>query len=129
MTRRAVQAGCDRRASPLRDSRDPHVERRRLPVRIWIVVFLLAVVGAILLTAGSGSADPDLGNVPRHRHWIATESGQLVQVGPRPCDNPNLQQAFNQFHNNLHVATGSSIGPAAPGLHNFRGGEILFSGC
>ena len=45
----------------------------------------------------------------------------FIAVGPDLCDNagdPGTQQAFNQFHNNLHIATASSIGPAAPGLHN-----------
>jgi hypothetical protein len=36
------------------------------------------------------------------------------------CDNPDLQRAFNQFHNNLHAVSPSGIGPAAPGLHNFK---------
>ena len=43
------------------------------------------------------------------------------------CDNPNLQEAFNQFHNNLHVSAG--FGRAAPGLHNLTGAEVTFSGC
>lgn len=34
--------------------------------------------------------------------------------------NLELQKAFNQFDNNIHVASGSSIGPVAPGLHNFK---------
>lgn len=51
----------------------------------------------------------------------------MVQVGPVVCDNPNLQNAFNQFHNNLHISAGQ--GPAAPGLHNGSGGEIVATGC
>jgi hypothetical protein len=93
------------------------------------LVAALSVVPVVLVIASAGIADPDLGTVPPHRHWIQNSSGQLVQVGPRVCDNPNLQNAFNQFHNNIHVATGSSIGPAAPGLHNFKGPEISFSRC
>ena len=42
---------------------------------------------------------------------------------------PGIQQAFNEFHNNLHVATQYSIGPAAPGLHNGQGGEIVPTPC
>jgi hypothetical protein len=75
----------------------------------------------------TGHADPNLPNVPPHRHWI-----NGVQVGPDICDNPgnpSIQQAFNQFHNNLHVATASSIGPAAPGLHKGKGGEIAPTSC
>jgi hypothetical protein len=64
---------------------------------------------------------------PPHRHWI-----NGVQVGPDICDNlgdPGIQQAFNEFHNNLHIATKYSIGPAAPGLHNGQGGEIVPTPC
>jgi hypothetical protein len=93
------------------------------------LVLALSIIPVALVMASASFADPDLGNVPQHRHWIQNSAGNLVQVGPRVCDNPNLQDAFNQFHNNIHVATGSSIGSAAPGLHNFTGGEIRFSGC
>jgi hypothetical protein len=68
--------------------------------------------GAAAIAAATGHADPNLANLPPHRHWINS-----VQVGPDICDNrgdPGIQQAFNQFHNNLHIATASSIGPAAP---------------
>ena len=53
-------------------------------------------------------------------------------VSPDLCDNLGnaaIQHAFNEFHNNLHVATASSIGPAAPGLHNGHGGEIVARAC
>ena len=88
---------------------------------VCLLVTLVAVFGVL---AVASFADPGLNNVQPHRHWI-----NGVQVGPDVCDNPNLQQAFNQFHNNLHIATGSSIGPAAPGLHNGQGGEITATGC
>ena len=93
------------------------------------LVLALSIIPVVLVMASASFADPDLGNVQPHRHWIQNSAGNLVEVGPRVCDNTNLQTSFNQFHNNLHVATGSSIGPAAPGLHNFSGGEIRFSGC
>ena len=60
------------------------------------------------------------------------EARAEIAVGPDLCDNagdPGTQQAFNQFHNNLHIATASSIGPAAPGLHNGHGGELVARGC
>ena len=88
-----------------------------------VVASVIVVVGARTLRA-----DPDLNNVPPHRHWIQTASGGLVEVGPRVCDNPSLQRAFDQFHNNIHVVS-SGIGPAAPGLHNLKGAEVLPSGC
>ena len=93
-----------------------------------LAVGILASVTAILVMVGTSQADPNLTNVPKHRHYIQTPDG-LVEVGPRVCDNPDLQRAFNQVHNNIHVATGSSIGPAAPGLHNFVGAEVMSGGC
>lgn len=85
-------------------------------------------MAAILITATTSRADPDLTNIPRHRHFVETSSG-LVEVGPRLCDDPKLQRAFNQFHNNIHAVSGSGIGPAAPGLHNLVGAEVRFSAC
>lgn len=85
-------------------------------------------VAAVLIAVATSRADPNLTNVPPHRHFVQTSAG-LVEVGPRVCGNPELQAAFNQFHNNIHIATGSSIGPAAPGLHNFTGADLLASGC
>ena len=52
-----------------------------------------------------------------------------AEVGPRVCDNPSLQQAFNQFHVNVHRVEPGAIGPAAPGLHNARGAELVVRGC
>ena len=94
-----------------------------------LAVGIVASLATILIAVATSQADPNLTNVPKHRHFIRTESGSLVEVGPRVCDDPNLQRAFDQFHNNIHVATGSSIGPAAPGLHNFTGAEVLSRGC
>ena len=87
------------------------------------------LIGLIAFSAVTATADPGLGNVPLHRHWIELSSGEMVQVGPRACDNPSLQQAFNQFHNNAHFAS-AGHGPAAPGLHNLKGADITFTmGC
>lgn len=98
-------------------------------MKLRLAVGIVSGMAAILIAVATSRADPKLTNVPRHRHFVRTESGSLVEVGPRLCDDPNLQAAFNQFHNNIHVASGSSIGPAAPGLHNFTGAELLASGC
>ena len=89
---------------------------------------IAAALAATLITVATSRADPNLTNVPRHRHFVNTPAG-LVEVGPRICDDPNLQRAFDQFHNNVHVASGSAIGPAAPGLHNFNGADLQASGC
>src|SRR5687768_12413910 len=100
------------------------------------------LVGTVIgFLAGPSSADPNLVNVPTHRHWLG-DPANGVQIGPRVCDNPNVQQAFNQFHFNIHhsfippAAGGDgqydTKGPqdGAPGLHNFKGGEMTFTpGC
>jgi hypothetical protein len=97
-------------------------------MKLRLAVGIVAGMAAILITVATSRADPNLSNVPAHRHWVKTSQG-LVEVGPRLCDNPNLQRAFNQFHNNIHAVSGSAIGPAAPGLHNFTGAELRASGC
>jgi hypothetical protein len=100
-----------------------------MKTRLVIAGIVVLLGSAVLFGLGAvaGHADPDLTNVAPHRHWI-----NGTQVGPDLCDNlgnAGIQRAFNQFHNNLHVATASSIGPAAPGLHNGKGGEIAFTPC
>jgi len=75
----------------------------------------LAGGAALLGTALPTLAKPDLPNVGAHRHFIETKNG-LVEVGPRLCDDPSLQPAFNQFHFNVHLG--------AKGLRNEKGPEI-----
>ena len=87
----------------------------------------LVLVGLVAFSAATAAADPNLANVPAHRHFITLSSGERIEVGPRVCDNPDLQKAFNQFHNNLHVSAG--FGRAAPGLHDGQGGEIAPGPC
>jgi hypothetical protein len=97
-------------------------------MRRTLVVFI--VVGS-LGTAGLAIADPDLTlTTTPHRHYVTT-NGKLTQVGPRYCDNPNLLDAFTQFHANTHSHNGvtGEIGPLAPGLHDGRGGEITSGPC
>ena len=91
----------------------------------------LAAATMILGTALPGLADPNLPNIRPHRHFIQTPNGQLIEVGPRVCDNPSLQEAFNQFHSNVHHAVPGSPGPdeSAPGLHNGFGAELIARGC
>jgi hypothetical protein len=96
-------------------------------IGMFLVVVALALSTFALAT--TAFADPNLSDIPRHRHYVMSSSGQLVQVGPRVCDNASLQGAFNQFHNNLHVVSGTGIGPAAPGLHNLTGAELMAGGC
>jgi hypothetical protein len=84
---------------------------------------------ALLIAVATTRADPNLGNIPAHRHFIRTANGDFQQIGPDVCDNPNLQKAFNQFHNNIHVVSATGIGPAAPGLHNGIGADLFAGRC
>jgi hypothetical protein len=101
-------------------------------------VLALAIATAVVLGGATVAlADPDVPNIPAHRHFVQTASGKLVQVGPRLCDDPSLQQAFNQFHVNVHHSTSSpttpidTLGPqhGAPGLHNNGGAELVPGPC
>jgi hypothetical protein len=44
------------------------------------------------------------GDVPPHRHFLQIGT-TLVPVGPQVCDDPSMQNAFNQFHAHVHVGT------------------------
>ena len=92
----------------------------------------LVASGLLLLTtAAVGMADPNLPNIPAHRHYVMLPSGDLREVGPNVCDNPSMQKAFNQFHSNVHHAVPGSPGPeeSAPGLHNGFGADLVARGC
>ena len=97
----------------------------------------LAAGAALLGTVLPTLADPNLPNVAAHLHFVRTANGNLVQVGPRLCDDPSLQHAFNQFHFNVHHSenprgvSGPSLGPqgGAPGLHNGGGAELIARPC
>lgn len=93
-------------------------------------ILLIATLVAALGTTAIAVADPNLPDITPHRHFVQTEQG-LVQVGPRVCDKPALQEAFNQFHSNIHVAVAESPGPehSAPGLHNLHGAEVTARSC
>ena len=106
-----------------------------------LIVVGLTVIALTLVTLQSGLADPNLDAdpIPPHRHFIESPSGKLIEVGPRLCDDPSLQHAFNQFHSNVHHALspisppGTEPGPGpedgAEGLHNGYGAELTFTGC
>jgi hypothetical protein len=97
----------------------------------------LAGGAALIGTTLPALADPSLPNVAAHRHFVQSPSGKLTEVGPRLCDNPSLQQAFNQFHFNIHHSENpigvfvESLGPqdGAPGLHNGFGSDLIARGC
>lgn len=105
-------------------------------------LLLITAVASIALFAFAGSslADPsDLFTtpVPPHRHFVQQPSGALVPVGPQICGHPELQQAFNQFHHNVHHSfvppdiVVHTLGPqdGAPGLHNGAGAELVARLC
>ena len=107
------------------------------------IATLLAALAAVLLAglmlAGPTLADPpaDLISPPNHRHFVQTPNG-VVPVGPQICGNPQLQQAFNEFHYNIHHSVVPGVGPVtslgpqdgAPGLHNDGGAELIaIPGC
>jgi len=58
---------------------------------------------------------------------VRYQTFQTLEKWSKSGNNPNLRNVFNQFHNNLYIAAGQ--GPAAPGLHNGSGGEIVATGC
>ena len=91
-----------------------------------LLIPALAASILVFATVLPGLADTNLPNIRPHRHFIVTAAGQWVQVGPRVCDDPSLQAAFNQFHYNIHHALPGSQGPeeSAPGLHNGYGADL-----
>jgi hypothetical protein len=100
------------------------------------LIVLVIATGVLIAGAVVAVADPNVPNIPAHRHFRQTPAG-LVEVGPRLCDDPSLQQAFNQFHINVHESATSPVTPiqtlgpqhGAPGLHNTKGAELIATGC
>lgn len=104
-------------------------------------IFSTALATSIIALVPTGAlADPPstLVDAPYHRHFIVTPDGDMVAIGPDVCADPNLQQAFNQFHFNVHHSalpgTGAidTLGPqdGAPGLHDDLGAELTaMRGC
>jgi hypothetical protein len=87
-----------------------------------------------LVPAGPSLADPPsiLNDIGRHQHYLVTPDGDWVPIGPDFCDNPDLQDAFNQFHYNIHHNSGAPTkGPqgGAPGLHDGEGADMAASLC
>ena len=48
------------------------------------------------------AASPTLAVLP-HNHWLTNGSGGVVHVGPFVCDNPDIFDAWLNFHLNVHV--------------------------
>jgi hypothetical protein len=108
--------------------------------KLVVLTTLLGSLIALVAFAGPGFADPSdlfVPQVPPHRHFIQTATGDLVPVGPQVCEHPELMKAFEQFHFNIHhsfipgFGTVHTLGPqnGAPGLHNGKGAEITARLC
>ncbi len=80
------------------------MRRSFLSLALGFVVLATAVTPAL--------AVPFEGNIPAHRHFIVSPTGDKLEVGPRVCDDATLQDAFDQFHLNVHRGT--------PGLDAFN---------
>jgi hypothetical protein len=66
---------------------------------------LIATATAGLAAALSVSASPASAAVPPHDHWLTTGSGDVVHVGPDVCANPDIYDAWLNFHLNVHRGT------------------------
>lgn len=80
----------------------------------------LAILAAAMGTSTVAIGDPGLADVRGHHHYVVQPNGERTEVGPRVCEDPSLQPAFNQFHNNGHIGS--------RGLNNDKGGEVVFGG-
>jgi hypothetical protein len=111
-----------------------------MKARFLLVLSVVSALIALLASAGPGLGDPSdlyVPQVPPHRHFIQTATGDLVPVGPQVCEHPELMPAFEQFHFNVHhsfipgFGTVHTLGPqnGAPGLHNGAGAEIVATLC
>ena len=95
----------------------------------------LTVASVIALVPASPSlADPPtmLNDIPRHQHYLEAANGKLLPIGPDFCGNPDLQDAFNQFHYNIHHNSGAeTLGPqgGAPGLHDEQAADMTAGPC
>ena len=93
-------------------------------------LLVLVVFSGLMMSASIAVVDPNLPNIPAHRHFVQNGSG-LVQVGPRLCDDARVQRAFDQYHSNVYVHVDGAPGPnpSAPGLQDGRGAEITARPC
>ena len=108
-----------------------------LSKRSKFTVRLAAASVIALVPSGAALADPGLTDVRPHQHFLVTPNGDRVPIGPDICGDPDLQQAFNQFHYNVHHSASGpgtdveTLGPqhGAPGLHDDRGADLTVGRC
>jgi hypothetical protein len=68
---------------------------------------VVAAVGLLVLSAGTG-----LAQVPPHEHFIVLPepaAPERVQVAPDVCENPELYDAFLNFHENVHTGQAGTV--------------------
>ena len=70
----------------------------------------IVCAGLVVVLAGFAALPAQADHVGPHRHFIVTPSGQTVEAGPRVCDNPQAQQGFDNFHENVHTDTPTQHG-------------------
>ena len=75
--------------------------------RVFAILFV-AVLGVLGGSVATAHAD----GVPNHDHFLTTPGqGNVVQVGPHVCDNPEvLHDAFHNFHENVHTGSPTGVG-------------------
>lgn len=68
------------------------------------IVLAVAAGGALISLAALPAANARPGDppVPAHQHFIVSPDGTWHEVGPQVCDDPGVQNAFNEFHGNVH---------------------------
>lgn len=101
------------------------------------IAFRLAAASIIASVPGASLADPNLPNARPHQHVLTTPKGNVVDIGPDICGNPELQHAWNQFHYNTHISESApgvpveTLGPqsGARGLHNDIGSDMAIERC
>jgi hypothetical protein len=61
-----------------------------------------AVIGSAALAIAFSAVPAFALPVPPHDHWLTTGSGDVVHVGPDVCSNPDIYDAWLNFHLNVH---------------------------
>ena len=72
-------------------------------MRRFVILMVLALVAAALLMLPASAQVP-----PPHEHVLMTPSGP-IDVGPPRCGNEDLQDAFLNFHFNVHLGTPPTV--------------------
>lgn len=74
-------------------------------VRICLAAFVAVALFLLAAPFASAGQAPPIGP---HRHFLLQEDGTLIPFGPQICENPSLQNAFNEFHAHIHVGTANT---------------------